>query len=645
MIPDNVLHARIEEFLVKYPPFSLMRGENLRLILDRIRVRYVDKGDIIYRQGETTHEYFYMIRRGAVRLERTEGATNILLDIYDEGDVFGIRPVIADQPYLSTSIAHEETILFLISADDMRRVMQNNSKVAYFLASSFASGAHGKVQSEEGEGVVLISSEGVFREKELYEVQTIQHVRQPVTCEPDTTIEEAARTMTREEVRSIVVTDERNHPLGIMTDSDLRKFVGAGNFDPQKLVKDVMHQPVISLPRGTSYADTQIVMIQHGINQIVITEDGTENTPVVGVFSESEMLAYQGNSPGMIIEQMKKKDRPESLKKIRDRADFLLEKYLSQDVSARFISDVMTAINDALYVKAIQIAKEEIRKEKGIIQPALFCWVAIGSHGRREQIVRTDQDHAIIFADVPQEKYEEVKNYFLDVAERVVRIMEICGFSRCPADMMADNPNWCMSLEEWKNQFSKWIMSPNNESILHSNIFMDYRAVYGEVEFTKDLTAHIMKMVHENRIFLTYLAKYAASTPPPLSFFRNFILEKDGAHKDQFDIKQRGMLPLVDAARVLVLDQKVEQMNNTIQRFRKLAEVELKNAEMYQDAEVAYEILMKLRAQNGIRNSNSGRFISPDDLNKMQRLLLRNSFKPIEELQEVLRVRFQLNFF
>src|SRR5690625_4391097 len=132
-----------------------------------------------------------------------------------------------------------------------------------------------------------------------------------------------------------------------------------------------MHQPVISLPRGTSYADTQIVMIQHGINQIVITEDGTENTPVVGVFSESEMLAYQGNSPGMIIEQMKKKDRPESLRKIRDRADFLLEKYLSQDVSARFISDVMTAINDALYVKAIQIAKEEIRKEKGVNQPAL----------------------------------------------------------------------------------------------------------------------------------------------------------------------------------------------------------------------------------------------------------------------------------
>src|SRR5690625_2939372 len=138
--------------------------------------------------------------------------------------------------------------------------------------------------------MVLISSEGLFREKELYEVQTIQHVRHPVTCDPDTTVEEAAQTMTREEVRSIVVTDEKNHPLGIMTDSDLRKFVGAGNFDPRKLVKDVMHQPVISLPRGTSYADTQIVMIQHGINQIVITEDGTENTPVVGVFSESEKI-------------------------------------------------------------------------------------------------------------------------------------------------------------------------------------------------------------------------------------------------------------------------------------------------------------------------------------------------------------------
>src|SRR5690625_2701732 len=137
----------------------------------------------------------------------------------------------------------------------------------------------------------------------------------------------------------------------------------------------------------------------------------------------------------------------------------------------------MTAINDALYVKANQIAKEEIRKEKGVNQPALFCWVAIGSHGRREQIVRTDQDHAIIFDNVSPEKYEEVKRYFLDVAERVVRIMEICGFSRCPASMMADNPNWCKSLDEWKNQFSKLIIVHNNESILHSNIFIDYRAV------------------------------------------------------------------------------------------------------------------------------------------------------------------------
>src|SRR5690625_3565468 len=210
--------------------------------------------------------------------------------------------------------------------------------------------------------MVLISSEGVFREKELYEVQTIQHVRHPETCDADTTVDEAAQTVTREEVRWIVVTDEKNHPLGLMTDSDLRKVVGAGNFDPRTLVKDVMHQRVISLPCGTSYADAQIVMIQHGINQIVITEDGTENTPVVGVFYESEMLAYQGNNPGMIIEQMKKKDRPESLRKIRDRADFLLEKYLSHDVSPRFISDVMTAINDALYVNALQIANDEILK-------------------------------------------------------------------------------------------------------------------------------------------------------------------------------------------------------------------------------------------------------------------------------------------
>ncbi|MBY5956656.1 cyclic nucleotide-binding domain-containing protein [Membranicola marinus] len=645
MANRNVLKYRTQDFLVEYPPFSMMSEAEISLVLENIKIKYVDKGDIFFQQGDPSGDYFYIVRKGAVKLERLEGGVNILMDLCGEGDVFGIRPVIADQPYLSTGTAQEESIVYGIAVADIRKIMAKNPQVSSFLASSFASGSRTDRKNDNTDGLVFISKGEVFQDEKLSEVQSLHSSREPVTCSPDTPVEVAASIMTIEKVSSIIIINEERHPVGILTDSDIRRMVGLRRLELDQPIRMIMHSPVTCLPEKSTYAQAQMTMIQHDIGQIVLTEDGTDESEIKGVFSESEMLVYQGNSPGMIIKQMKKSRDPEELKRIRERAELLLERYLDQDVAITFISDVMTAINDALFVRAIRIARRRILKDSGRLPPVRFTWVAIGSHGRREQIIRTDQDHAIIFEEVPRNQYDSVKKYFLELANHVVEIMITCGFKECPAKMMANNPKWCLSIDEWKGQFSRWIHSPDNESILHANIFMDYRSVYGEVNLTKELTEHIFNIVHDSKIFLTYLAKYAVETPPPLSFFRNFILEKDGAHKNLFDIKHRGMLPLVDAARVLIMEQKVGRINNTIDRYEKLAEVDSKNAELYQDARDSYDVLMKLRAKNGIKNANSGRYFSPDQLSKVQRLLLRNSFKPIGQIQEVLTVRFRLKFF
>ncbi|HLU92548.1 MAG TPA: DUF294 nucleotidyltransferase-like domain-containing protein [Membranihabitans sp.] len=645
MKETNVLKYRIQDFLIDFPPFSMMNTEEIELIMERIKLKYVEKGEVFFRQGEEAGNFFYLVRKGAVKLERLEGGVNILVDVCGEGDLFGIRPVIANQPYLSTGTAQEESIVYGVATEDIRKIMAQNPRVGSFLASSFAAGSRKDRLKDNTDGLVFLSTGEVFQDEKLLEVQTLKTSREPVTCSPETSIEVAASIMTHQKVSSIVVVNDQKFPIGILTDSDIRRIVGLRRLDLDRPISEVMHSPVICLPEGATYADAQMAMIQHNISQIIITRDGTDDTPIEGVFSEGEMLVYQGNSPGMIIKEFKKLKDPEDLRRVREKADILLERYLERDVAITFISGIMTAINDALFVRAIEISKQRIEEESGRIPPVKFTWVAIGSLGRREQIIRTDQDHAIIFEQVPREQYAEVKKYFLDLAEQVVAIMATCGFKHCPAFMMASNPKWCLSIDEWKGQFSHWIHSPDNESILHANIFMDYRSVYGEVNLTRELTAHIFNIVHDSKIFLTYLAKYAVETPPPLSFFRSFILEKDGEHKNQFDIKHRAMLPLVDAARVLVLEQQVGRINNTIDRYEKLAEVDSRNAELYLDARDSYEVLMKLRAKNGTKNSNSGRYFSPDELSKVQRLLLRNSFKPIGQLQEVLTVRFRLKFF
>ena len=645
MKEHNVLKQRIQDFLVELPPFSMMNEKEVERIMAGIKIKYVDKGETFFRQNDPADRYFYLIRKGAVKLERLEGGVNILVDVCGEGDLFGIRPVIANQPYLSTATAQEESIVYGVATEDIREIMAHNPKVSSFLAASFAAGTRKDRRKENTDGLVFLQTGEVFQEEKLLEVQTLKVLREPVTCIPETSIEVAASIMTLEKVSSIIVVNEDNFPKGILTDSDIRRIVGLRRLELDRPISEVMHSPVICLPPGSTYADAQMTMTQHNISQIIITRDGTDESPIEGVFSEGDMVVYQGNSPGMIIKRMKRTRDTDMLRRIREKADLLLERYLEHDVAITFISDIMTAINDALFVRAIEISQERIAEETGRTPPVKFTWVAIGSLGRKEQIIRTDQDHAILFEEVPRDQYTEVKKYFLDLASHVVDIMVACGFKKCPANMMASNPRWCLSIEEWKGQFSQWIRSPDSDSILHANIFMDYRSVYGEINLTKELTAHIFKIIHDSKIFLTYLAKYAVETPPPLSFFRNFILEKDGAHKNQFDIKLRAMLPLVDAGRVLILEQKVGRINNTIDRFEKLAEVDAKNAELYLDARDAYDVLMKLRAQNGIKNSNTGRYFPPDNLSKVQRLLLRNSFNPIGQLQEVLTIRFRLKFF
>jgi CBS domain-containing protein len=223
-------------------------------------------------------------------------------------------------------------------------------------------------------------------------------------------------------------------------------------------------------------------------------------------------------------------------------------------------------------------------------------------------------------------------------------VLVACGFEKCPADMMASNPKWCQPLHTWKQYFYNWIHEPTEEALMHTSIFYDYRPVYGDFSLSRQLTDYIYENIQQERIFLPFLAKHALQSPPPLSFFRNFIVERGGEHKDQFDIKLRAMTPLVDAARVLTLDNRVAEENNTFKRFAKLAELEPQNAELYREAAMAYEIMMRFRALNGLRNKNSGRYLNPNQLNKLERQTLRSTFKPISDIQELLQVRFQLNY-
>ncbi|MCO6476292.1 MAG: CBS domain-containing protein [Phaeodactylibacter sp.] len=641
---ENTIPRRIYDFLKEFPPFNLLGREVLMRISENILVQYRQPDEVIFRQGDAPGTHIYIVREGAVHLLREINGESLMVEQCDEGDVFGIRPLLASDNYALTAKVVEESLVYAINVEGFREVLENNPRVAFYLASTFAAGIGEKYRKEGKPMLFLEQDKMVDANFPLVEIQSLEKSKDPVTCLPDTLIRQAAAVMSNHEVGSIIVVDEERRPVGIVTDKDLRSKVATGAVSLEKPITAIMSSPVITVGPSITVADVQIEMVKNRINHLCITEDGTPGSRVIGVLSEHDLMVVQGNNPALLIREVRRCKNGGELRNIRERAEELLKKYIYQEVAIAFISTVMSEVNDELITQAIRLCQAEMDEEGHQRPSAGFCWLALGSEGRQEQLLRTDQDNALIFEDVPEEDYDPTKGYYLKLAEKVTRVLHEIGYEYCPGEMMASNPSWCLSLEEWKKQFSKWIFEPSPKAVMYCTIFFDYRPIYGLKELSGQLTEHIFEIIGGQAIFLGFLAKDAMQNPPPLTFFRNFVVESSGEHKDEFDIKARAMMPLADSARVLILDAKVGKINNTFRRFEKLAELEPKNKELYELAADAYEILMRYRALQGLKNKDSGRYFNPSELSKMERVNLRNCFQPIKELQSLLSTRYQLAY-
>ena len=640
---NNIIPTRIYGFLKEYPPFSLLSKVELLELAENVVVKYVQPNAFIFKQGDPVEPFLYIVVNGAVHLLRESNDQKVLVEECDEGDLFGVRPLLAGTIYGLTAQAEEETLMYALKIDGITPFLQRYPKMGWYFAKSFASGERNPDLEKNKGRIFLEQNQLLDGSSKLVEIQSMEHSKVPVACPAETTVQAAAQTMKQKRVGSIIVVNESFHPIGILTDRDLRNYVVTGDYGLKAKVSEIMSSPVVTIHPDLTVADVQISMMKHGIHHLCLTEDGSTNSKVVGIISEHDLLVIQGNNPAIFIREIRRCKNGEELKAVRARAEVLLHKYLLQEVSIQFICNIMSEVNDALIARAIQLCEVAMVEERGPAPEVKWVWLSLGSEGREEQLLRTDQDNALVYEDVPESNAEPVNQYFLALAKKIVDMLNVCGFAYCPGDMMASNPKWCMPLSGWKNQFSKWIYEPTEMNIMLCNIFFDYRPVYGEKSLAEELSQHIFESFEDYSIFLAMLAKDALKQPPPLTFFRNFVVEKSGEHKDEFDIKGRAMMPLADAARVLILEAKQPGINNTFQRFDYLAQKEPHNRELFEQAADAYEILVRYRALQGLKNNDSGRYFKPSDLSKMGRLNLRNSFRPIGELQDLLKIRFRLN--
>lgn len=640
------------EFLVKFPPFDSITSEDLINLAEGIDLEYFEKNDIVFKQGEKPHQHFFMVKKGHINVVQSKDGEDTLLDICDEGDIFGVRASIANDHYIATAKAADDSLLYAIPLEYFKQIIEKNPKVALFLASGFASGIsvlrEDYVANLQEARKSLQASPSSYQLIEIDSGDTIEvnvDEQQIVSCGPQDSIWQAAKAMSTLGVGSILIVDEARKPMGIVTDTDFRNKVVSQEISVKnEAVKTIMSSPVLTIPNGLAVSEIMLKMVSNRVSHFCVTQDGTAHTQALGIVSQRDLVLAQGNNPAVLAKQIMRSEDIVKISVIRDKAERLVSSYLNQEVGIPFISTIISEINDVLIEQAIKIAQKHLSDKGKEMPPVKFCWFSMGSEGRKEQLLRTDLDNGLIYEDVPESPINRVRDYFLEFSKEVIDILVKTGFEPCPAHMMASNEQWCQPLSNWKKQFAKWVNEPDPKSIMNTTIFFDFRPIAGNFEMADELKQFIFTEIDKQPVFLNFLAKNALQNPPPLSFFRNFIVEKGGDHKNEFDIKARAMMPLADVARVLALDFKIPAYLSTFERFEAVAKLEPNLKAICESAAMAYEILMRHRAINGLKNKNSGRFINPNDFNKLERQVVRNTFKTIEKIQQVLENRYKLGF-
>ncbi|TDU40277.1 CBS domain-containing protein [Gelidibacter sediminis] len=636
----NTIAERIADFLKNFPPFDQFSKEDLYAIAQVVTITYLEKDNMVYTAGEALHDKFYMIHKGAIALTKEINSKVETVDRFDEGDVFGLRPLFAKENYATNAVTEEESILYGIPLATFKPLISQNKDVVDFLIESFASNTENPFSKEIHGSLYDHRLEVLANDKELFELQPVRYIKKVITAKAHTKIKDIAVLMQKHKIGSILI-EEDFIPIGIVTNVDLRNKVITGEHTIEDEVKHIMSAPVLCYPKGVSISQAQLTMMKHNISHLCVTADGTPNSKIIGVISQNDINVMRGSNPTVLMKAIKRSQSTKQLKHIRKKIMVLLKGFVQQNIPLTQTSKIIFELNDATIKRIIERCIVKMGKQP----PVKFAWMSMGSQGRKEQLLQTDQDNAIVFENVDAEKREDVRAYFLLLSKKVNKRLNEVGFDFCPADIMAKNPKWCLSLDEWKRQFNQWTSNTGDDEILLSSIFFDFDITYGDANLTNELSDHIFDITKNNTMFLSKLAASALRSASPLGFFRRFLVEKDGEYKDFFDIKKRAIMPIVDAGRLFALSNQIKNINNTAERFEKMAELFPANEELYLSCSYASKALLKFRTKHGLLHNDNGRFIEIAALNKEEKMKLKRCFNTIARIQESIKLKYNLSNF
>ena len=632
---DGSVHAIAPDvavdFLRNTMPFKELPDDILYSLARHCRIDFFPKGTRIltYNESEITH--LYLIQRGGVKAFITDAEDKIVLKDYrGVGANIGALGIIRGTRANLNIETIEDTFCFLLPRENLLNLVREYSVVAHFYLKSFSDNVVATAYSElRRNRMTRRTTDALY----LFSV-TAGELTKTLHAIPGTaSIQKAAAIMTDHAIGSLLVHDDKEpgSVVGIITDTDFRTKVVASGRDYRDPVTTIMSSPLKTVQSQTLCFDILLKMMSTGIHHLGVEQDGQ----VTGIVTSHDIMVQQGNSPYYLFKEIVAQSEFQGLYPLGQKISGIIRNIINEGAKAGNITRMIAILNDQIVVRILSLLQEQMGPP-----PVKYCWLLLGSEGRREQTFKTDQDNAIIYADPENdEQRRRAEDYFKLFAEQAIEHLVHCGYPLCKGDVMARNPKWCQPLSVWKSYFLNWINAPDPQELLNSTIFFDFRCGFGTEQLAVDLREYLIEQSNKKGLLTYHLGRQCIANRAPLSLFNNFIVEKDGEHRDKLDIKFRGLTPFVDFARTLALKYGIRE-TNTLDRLRVLMTEEKIPRDLYRATVDAYEFQMQLRVIHQLSQIEKGdfpdNFIHPEHLTDLERRMLRDAFTVIEKTQSFL---------
>ncbi len=602
-----------------------MAQAHLALLVSHAKLNYFSKGSRLLGAGDGPARTLFVIQRGEVR-SYEPGTTAPSADhavALASGECFPLGALIESRAVINDYVAVTDTFCYEFDKALFDTLLAESPPFGGFCTHRIA-----HLLQESRRHARAIANEDAHERHNMTSLLSALLRRSPVTCKPDAPLREVLESMRALRIGSMVAVDPAGRPVGIFTERDLLDRVVLAQVPLDGPLSGVMTVKPTTLDESASAFDAALLMARHGIRHLPVTR----GEMLVGVVSERDLFSLQRVGMREVSRAISHAKAPEALEAAATDVRSLARNMLAQGMAVEQLTQVIVALNDRLVEHAIRLVLAD-----GDLTDLDVCWIALGSEGRMEQTISTDQDNGLIFTAHDNASADATRARLLPVAQRINQLLARIGFPLCQGGIMAGNPKWCLSLDEWKLRFGDWLRNPVPDALLNAAIFFDFRPLYGSVHLAETLRTWLLTEARQRPAFLRMLAANALGSAPPLNFFGE--LSSSG----QIDLKGQGARTFIDAARVLALAHDVSA-THTAQRLRLVAAQ--RGTARETDAIIeAFHFVQTLRLARQFAALDDGgppNRVEIGSLNELDRRILKEALRQGSKLQSRIKLDYAL---